>query len=97
MIGVDTDGEGGEISLTVVLQWGHAVIGVDTGEALELVLLAALASMGPRRDWRGYRHSHPRDRGGSGQLQWGHAVIGVDTGTYYTNQTNLKRFNGATP
>ena len=36
------------------LQWGHAVIGVDTGPQALQALQLPLASMGPRRDWRGY-------------------------------------------
>ena len=40
---------------------------------------AAAASMGPRRDWRGYLLSVGLDGEILESLQWGHAVIGVDT------------------
>ena len=36
------------------LQWGHAVIGVDTSRAPGAGSRMESASMGPRRDWRGY-------------------------------------------
>ena len=36
------------------LQWGHAVIGVDTVAKHRDGVGPSAASMGPRRDWRGY-------------------------------------------
>ena len=46
--------EEGVLMSLPLLQWGHAVIGVDTPEALGRHLRDDGASMGPRRDWRGY-------------------------------------------
>ena len=54
------------------------MIGVDTWYGPVTGLMDTRASMGPRRDWRGYNiviHGLTKSLG----LQWGHAVIGVDT------------------
>ena len=55
VIGVDTRlGEKDRGARVVPLQWGHAVIGVDTGAQVGSPRGTEEASMGPRRDWRGY-------------------------------------------
>ena len=78
------------------LQWGHAVIGVDTTQVWLRVSLFFAASMGPRRDWRGYNPALFLPSS-SHMLQWGHAVIGVDTTRSPLGLVTTGRFNGATP
>ena len=79
------------------LQWGHAVIGVDTvvatGQASESFRLQwGHAVIGVDTLWADL------DVAGPAQLQWGHAVIGVDTADGLPRATRLRRgFNGATP
>ena len=54
VIGVDTSSAKPSPVSRSSLQWGHAVIGVDTSEAIAAGIVPGTASMGPRRDWRGY-------------------------------------------
>ena len=55
------------------------MIGVDTRKGQDRIPQADQASMGPRRDWRGYSVFVVGDGTDGLLLQWGHAVIGVDT------------------
>ena len=80
----------------IMLQWGHALSGMDTLVGLRGDLWHSRASMGPCP----FRHGYFRMATGYTSdlwLQWGHALSGMDTGPAWYLTRPAIRFNGAMP
>ncbi len=78
------------------LQWGHAMIGVETGNP------TLTASASRALQWGhamiGVETRRATSRGvGAPALQWGHAMIGVETCMSCGRHSCGRGFNGATP
>ena len=62
----------------MVLQWGHALSGMDIGEDGRQRCHRCHASMGPCPFRHGYKAIYETIGGQHIMLQWGHALSGMD-------------------
>ena len=66
----------------VVLQWGHATMGVENHESCPAAGAARRSFNGATPRWAWKTHGPGAARLRTGKLQWGHATMGVENIVY---------------